>query len=106
MTSLNGKTELVTGASSGIGKSTVELLLSAGVTVYAAARRIEKIKDLKSLGDIPIKMDITKEGDVFVVVEKIKQGHGGVDVLINNDGKIRIQRITNSNKRSVLCQKH
>jgi short-subunit dehydrogenase len=42
--------------------------------------------DLKSIGGIPLKMDITEEDDVAAVVEQIKQKRGGVDVLINNAG--------------------
>ena len=61
MTSINGKTALVTGASSGIGKSTVELLLSNGATVYAAARRVEKMKDLETMGAHLVAMDVTDE---------------------------------------------
>jgi len=43
------KTALVTGASSGIGKSTAEQLLAQGATVYAAARRVDQMKDLELL---------------------------------------------------------
>ena len=41
------KVALVTGASSGIGKATAKQLLSDGLIVYVAARRIEKMKDLE-----------------------------------------------------------
>jgi short-subunit dehydrogenase len=44
------------------------------------------MEDLRKLGGIPIKMDVTKEDDVVAAVEQIKQNHGGVDVLINNAG--------------------
>ncbi len=80
------KVVLVTGASSGIGKETAKALVRERYTVYAAARRLEKMEDLKSLGCIPLKMDITKEPDVKAVVETIKRDHGGVDVLVNNAG--------------------
>ena len=79
-------TVLVTGASSGIGKETAKTLILGGYTGYAAARRLEKMDDLKQLGGIPLKMDITKEDEVFAVVEQIKHKHGGVDILINNAG--------------------
>ncbi|MCG8417090.1 MAG: oxidoreductase [Proteobacteria bacterium] len=80
------KTVLVTGASSGIGKETAKALLIEGYTVYVAARRIERMKDLGAVGAIPIKLDITREDDLVAAVEQIAQGHGGVDVLINNAG--------------------
>jgi NAD(P)-dependent dehydrogenase (short-subunit alcohol dehydrogenase family) len=83
---MNGKTVLVTGASSGMGHETAKVLLGLGYTVYTAARRVEKMDDLKGLGAIPLRMDITKEEDIVSAVEKIAQESGGVDVLINNAG--------------------
>ncbi|MEM6431987.1 MAG: SDR family NAD(P)-dependent oxidoreductase, partial [Deinococcota bacterium] len=77
---------LVTGASSGIGKATAKQLLADGLTVYVAARRVEKMDDLKELGAIPLKMDITQDDDIRAVVDTITQQNGGVDVLVNNAG--------------------
>ena len=83
---MSQKTVLVTGASSGIGKETAKTLLAKGYTVYAAARRIEKMADLKPLGGIPLKMDITKDEAVVAAVQQIERENGGVDILINNAG--------------------
>ncbi len=80
------KIALVTGASAGIGKATVKQLLKDGLIVYAAARRLEKMRDLEELGAYPIKMDITIEEDVQNVVDTIRKNHGSVDVLVNNAG--------------------
>ncbi|MEM1168635.1 MAG: oxidoreductase [Cyanobacteria bacterium P01_H01_bin.35] len=80
------KTVLITGASSGIGKETAKKLIAEGYTVYTAARRVEKMEDIRTLGGIPIKMDITKDNEVVATVEQIEQSHGGVDILINNAG--------------------
>ena len=79
-------TVLITGASSGIGKDAAQRLAGLGHTVYAAARRVEMMEDLKESGCRPLKMDITREEDVRAVVETICGNHGGVDVLINNAG--------------------
>ncbi len=77
---------LVTGASSGMGKETAKRLLQEGLVVYAAARRVEQMEDLRRLGAIPLKMDITVDNEVVAAVQQIQKGHGGIDVLVNNAG--------------------
>lgn len=83
---MTNKTVLITGASSGIGKETAKRLVAEGYTVYTAARRVEKMDDLKELGCVPLKMDITKEEDIAAAVNRIGDDQGGVDILINNAG--------------------
>lgn len=83
---MTAKIALVTGASSGIGKEIAKRLLKDGLTVYVAARRVEKMQELETLGATAIKMDITKEDDVSNAVRKIQDDCGGVDVLVNNAG--------------------
>lgn len=85
-TTANKQVALVTGASSGMGKAFAAALLAEGLTVYAAARRVEQMDDLVKLGAIAMKMDITSEDDIQAVVRRIERDHGGVDVLINNAG--------------------
>lgn len=77
---------LITGASSGIGKETAKQLIQQGHTVYTAARRIDQMQDLKTLGAYPIQMDITNENDIEKVVSTIIQKEGKIDVLWNNAG--------------------
>src|SRR3954451_3066378 len=79
-------TVLVTGGSSGMGKETAKKLLDEGHTVYAAARRLEKMQDLAELGVTVLEMDITKEEERVAVVDRIAAEQGGVDVLVNNAG--------------------
>ncbi len=86
MTDIKGKTALVTGASSGIGKSTVESLLKEGVTVYAAARRIEMMKDLEQAGARLVAMDVTDENSMTGGIDLILKEKGSVDILVNNAG--------------------
>ena len=83
---MKNKTVLITGASSGIGKETAKQLVAGGYTVYTAARRVEKMDDLKARGCVPLKMDITKEEDIVAAVNRIREEQGGVDILINNAG--------------------
>jgi short-subunit dehydrogenase len=80
------KIALVTGASSGIGKSAVTELLKKGFTVYAAARRIDKMKDLKLAGALPLYLDITNEKSVSDAVEYIIHQSTSIDLLVNNAG--------------------
>ena len=77
---------LITGASSGIGKETAFLLLKNEFIVYAAARRTEKMQDLKANGAIIVKMDITNENNIEDCVDLIKKEKGRLDILINNAG--------------------
>jgi NAD(P)-dependent dehydrogenase (short-subunit alcohol dehydrogenase family) len=80
------KVALVTGASSGMGKETAKRLLQEGLVVYVAARRLDQMEDLRSLGAVPLKMDITVEEDVVAAITQIQSAHGGLDVLVNNAG--------------------
>ncbi|MGD8327918.1 MAG: oxidoreductase [Acidobacteriota bacterium] len=79
-------TVLVTGASSGIGKATAEELLAEGYTVYGAARRMEKMREIEAAGGRLIEMDITREQEIVNAVNRIADEQGGVDILINNAG--------------------
>ncbi|MGG4128817.1 oxidoreductase [Paenibacillus illinoisensis] len=80
------KVVLVTGASAGIGKATVELLLQEGFIVYGAARRIEQMKDIESKGARIIAMDVTDETSMSNGVNRIIREQGRIDVLFNNAG--------------------
>lgn len=80
------KVILITGASSGMGKESAKALIQKGHTVYVAARRIDQMQDLKSLGGIPLQMDITSESDIETVVNTIIEKEGKIDVLWNNAG--------------------
>ncbi len=55
----NRKVALITGVSSGMRKDFAEALLAEGMVVYTAARRVERMTDLKDHRAIPLKMDIT-----------------------------------------------
>ncbi len=80
------KVILVTGASSGMGKDFALRMIQEGHTVYGAARRVEKMKDIENAGGHAIAMDVTKEADVQAAVDQIINKEGRIDVLINNAG--------------------
>ena len=80
------KIALVTGASSGIGAMAAKELAKVGFTVYAAARRLEKMEELKDFGIKPVPLDLTDENSILCCVEKIFSEEGRIDVLVNNAG--------------------
>ena len=86
------KVVLITGASSGFGKLTSELLASNGYKVYAGVRDVngKNSKSAIALASqeniIVIELDVTKSQSVQDAVNRIKSETGRVDVLINSAG--------------------
>lgn len=77
---------LVTGASSGFGKSVAIALIERGYIVYAAARRVEQMEDIRALGGHPLLLDVSDEASCRGCVETILEQQGRIDVLFNNAG--------------------
>ena len=77
---------LVTGASSGIGRATALHLAALGFTVYAAARRVARMSDLADRGIHIESLDVTDDGSMVAVVDKIVSEQGRIDILVNNAG--------------------
>src|ERR1700744_2862685 len=75
---------LVTGASAGIGKEFAKELLKDGHIVYGAARKVEKMEDIRLLGVKILQMDVTDEDSMVKGVNTILKAEGRIDVLINN----------------------
>lgn len=80
------KTALVTGASAGIGAATVKRLMKDGYVVYAAARRVDRMEDLRAAGARLVALDLTDDASIVAAVEKIRAETGRFDVLVNNAG--------------------
>ena len=80
-TTLAGKTAVVTGASSGIGASTVRKLREAGVRVAGGARRVERVD-----ADVALPLDVTDESSSIAFVDAAVAELGGIDILFNNAG--------------------
>ena len=80
------KVALVTGGSSGIGEATARALAAAGFTVYAAARRVERMEPLTEVGIHPLAMDVTDDASLQAGVATIIDEQGQIDVLVNNAG--------------------
>jgi NADP-dependent 3-hydroxy acid dehydrogenase YdfG len=81
---LEGKTAIVTGASSGIGESTAHALAEAGARVAIGARRVEKLPDRE--GFYAFDLDVTDRESCERFVERAVADLGGIDILVNNAG--------------------
>ena len=77
---------LVTGCSSGIGWATAERLAARGHTVYASARRVERIAALEERGCRVLALDVTDEASMQAAVATVTDEQGAVGVLVNNAG--------------------
>jgi NAD(P)-dependent dehydrogenase (short-subunit alcohol dehydrogenase family) len=83
MSTLSGRTAIVTGASSGIGRATAEALARAGFTVFGTSRR--------KVGNGPAQVstltcDVTDEASVAKLVDEVLAKVGRIDLLVNNAG--------------------
>jgi NADP-dependent 3-hydroxy acid dehydrogenase YdfG len=79
---LEGKTAIVTGASSGIGAATARALAQAGVRVAGGARRVEQLDT-----EVKLELDVTDPASSERFVEQaLDLLGGGLDILVNNAG--------------------
>ncbi|KAI1352409.1 hypothetical protein F5Y01DRAFT_93912 [Xylaria sp. FL0043] len=101
---LAGKTVLITGASSGIGRSTAfEFARTAapagGLKLVLTARRVDTLKqiaaDIKAeVGEekvqvLPVQLDVSKPEEVRGFVDKLPEEFKEIDVLVNNAGLVK-----------------
>ncbi len=91
MKKVYGNVVLVTGASSGIGKSTAELLMSHGFKVYGTSRKPQSEKNMQKAeaGDGFLKMlqmDVCSEDSIKAAIGKIILEEGRIDIVVNNAG--------------------
>ena len=86
---LRGKTAIITGGTSGIGRRTVEVFADEGAYVLIAARREKEGRELaNTLGPKVdfLKTDVSKEADVKTMIAYAVERFGRVDCLFNNAG--------------------
>ena len=81
MGALEGKTAVVTGASSGIGAATARALAEAGARVGVGARRADRLE-----GDVAHALDVTDAASSARFVERMVEELGGIDILVNAAG--------------------
>jgi 3-hydroxy acid dehydrogenase / malonic semialdehyde reductase len=78
---LEGKTAIVTGASSGIGAAIARALRAEGARVAGGARRVDRLET-----EIKLELDVTDPEGSERFVEQAVDELGGLDVLVNNAG--------------------
>ncbi|KIW86503.1 hypothetical protein Z517_01901 [Fonsecaea pedrosoi CBS 271.37] len=98
---LSGKTILVTGASSGIGRSVAQEFARTSpedLKIIITARRVETLKQVaveinKEVGNgvkvLPVKLDISKSEEISSFVGNLPVEFRNIDVLVNNAGLVK-----------------
>ncbi len=87
-----GKVALVTGASSGLGARFAKVLAEAGATVVLAARRTDKLKELRAEIEAAggaarlVSLDVTDHASIKAAVAHAETEAGPIDILVNNSG--------------------
>jgi len=80
------KVVIVTGASSGIGFSTVKRLVADGYIVYGAARKKSDMKKIEGAGATALSLEMTDYSSLEKAVARVIKKEGRIDVLFNNAG--------------------
>ena len=89
---LDGRTAIVTGASSGLGPVFARALAEVGADVALGARREERLADTRALVEtagrraLTVRTDVTVPEDCQALVDATLDAFGAVDVLVNNAG--------------------
>jgi NADP-dependent 3-hydroxy acid dehydrogenase YdfG len=99
---LEGRTAIVTGASSGIGAATVRALRAEGARVAGGARRVDAVD-----ADVAIALDVTDPASCETFVEQAVVGLGRLDVVVNNAGlalgRDPVDQSTEADEETVLA---
>lgn len=96
---LDGKTALVTGASSGLGARFASMLADNGAQVVLASRRIERLKELRAEIEAAggaahvVALDVTDVESIAAAVAQAESEVGPIDILVNNSGVSTTQRL-------------
>ncbi len=93
MPDFGGKTVIVTGASTGIGRATAAAFRESGARVVVAARSSEDLKRLSvELGGpdrvLPVAADVADPAQCQALICRTVEHFGGIDVLVNNAGMV------------------
>jgi NAD(P)-dependent dehydrogenase (short-subunit alcohol dehydrogenase family) len=98
-TNLKEKVAFVTGASSGLGARFARVLAANGALTILAARRVERLKDLRAEIEAEggaahvVEVDVTQQASIQAAVDRAEREVGPIDILINNSGVSTTQRL-------------
>lgn len=93
---INGKTAIVTGSGTGIGRALAQEFARQGANVVCCARREDRVQETVELirqeggNAIGVKTDVTSEDDVKHMVQTSLDTYGGIDILFNNAGSFNV----------------
>ncbi|MFT4753110.1 MAG: 3-oxoacyl-[acyl-carrier protein] reductase [Salibacteraceae bacterium] len=91
---------LITGGSSGIGKTTAKLLIGlGGKVVITGLDKTKLVHVAESIGAFPIQADVASDSDIEKTFDLIIEKYGKLDVLINNAGIGVHKPIENLNRK-------
>jgi NAD(P)-dependent dehydrogenase (short-subunit alcohol dehydrogenase family) len=84
-----GRAVLITGASSGIGLRTAEVLATNGFFVYAGARKQADLDALNAMENVQgVRLDVNSQEEIDSAVETVRAGGRGLYGLVNNAGVV------------------
>ena len=86
---LKDKVCVVTGASKGIGLAVTRALVAEGAVVVAGARTVENLQGIERVTAVAV--DLASPGGPGELVKRAVDGHGRIDVLVNNVGGVRLR---------------
>jgi 3-oxoacyl-[acyl-carrier protein] reductase len=92
---LEGKTALVTGAGSGIGKCIAETYAREGARIAVVDLDLDAAKQVaRGIGNnaIALRCDVSKKSDINAAVEETLAAFGALDILVNNAGATHINK--------------
>jgi 3-oxoacyl-[acyl-carrier protein] reductase len=92
---LEGKTALVTGAGSGIGKCIAETYAKEGARVTVADINLDTAKSAaRAIGNnaIAVRCDVTRKADFAAAIAETLSAFGALDILVNNAGTTHVNK--------------
>lgn len=96
---------LVTGASSGIGRKTAELLAANGFFVYAGARKQADLDELSAIPNVQgLALDVTRQDQIDTAVQTVRAAGRGLFGLVNNAGVLVVGPLIELREKDLAFQ--